>query len=125
MIDKNQNYIVIWASNNTNKYWYKVFYDLISNWYNAIPINPNEKIILNQKVYDNILSFKWKIDNIIFVTQPSVTEKTLEEIIKPHKDIKNIRLQPWSESKKSIDLCKNNNIPYTSNSCIMIERKKP
>lgn len=123
MISKNENYLVVGASNNTDKYWYKVFNDLISNWYNAIPINPKEKTILNQKVYNNLLDFAWKIDNIIFVTQPKVTEKTLEEIIN-NKINANIRLQPWSESDKAIDLCQKNNIKCTSNSCIMIERKK-
>lgn len=123
MISKNENYLVVWASNNTDKYWYKVFNDLISNWYNAIPINPKEETILNQKVYKNILDFTWRTDNIIFVTQPKVTEKILEEII--NKKINaNIRLQPWSESDKAITLCQKNNMKYTSNSCIMIERKK-
>lgn len=124
MISKNENYLVVWASNNTDKYWYKVFNDLISNWYNAIPINPKEKEILNQKVYNSISDFKLQIDNIIFVTQPKVTENIIETIIKNWIKPKNIWMQPWSESDKAIDLCQKNNIKCTSNSCIMIERKK-
>ena len=124
MISKNENYLVVWASNNTDKYWYKVFNDLISNWYNAIPINPKEKEILNQKTYNNLLDFKWTIDNIIFVTQPKVTETIIQNIIKEKLKVKNIWIQPGSESEKSISLCRENSIPCTSNSCIMIERKK-
>lgn len=124
MIDIDQNYLVIWASNNKEKYWYKVFNDLISNWYNAIPVNPKEKEILNQKVYNNILDFKWKIDNVIFVTQPEVTEDIIQCIIDKKLDIEHIWMQPGSESDRAILLCKKNNIPYINNSCIMIERKQ-
>lgn len=124
MINKEENYLVVWASNDTNKYWYKVFNDLISNWYKAIPINPKEKEILKQKVYNNLLDFKWTIDNIIFVTQPKVTETIIQNIIKEKLKVKNIWMQPWSENEKSINLCNENNLHCTSNSCIMIERRK-
>lgn len=124
MINKEENYLVVWASNDTNKYWYKVFNDLISNWYKAIPINPKEKEILKQKVYNSLLDFKWTIDNIIFVTQPKVTETIIQNIIKEKLKVKNIWMQPWSDNEKSVNLCNENNLHCTSNSCIMIERKK-
>jgi len=37
--------VIIWASNNTEKYWNKILKDLIGKWYIVIPINPKEKEI--------------------------------------------------------------------------------
>lgn len=129
MIDKNFTYAVVWASNDKNKYWYKVFEDLLSAWYKVIPINPNEEKILWKKCYKNLSNYEKKIDFVIFVVPPKVTEKILEEI----KIINNTRLealiqqvwmQPWSESKKAIWFCKKNNIKFVINSCIMIQKNK-
>jgi len=122
MINKIYNYAVIWASNNKEKYWYKVLSDLLKNWYKVIPVNPNEKKeILNQKVYKTISNINTKIDVAIFVVQPKITEIILKEI--KSLWIKNVRLQPWAENKEAINYCKENNITCIHNACIMIKRK--
>lgn len=46
MIDKNFIYAVVGASNNEEKYGYKVFKDLLDAGYKVLPINPSEKEIL-------------------------------------------------------------------------------
>ncbi len=127
MINKNMTYAVVWASNDKNKYWYKVFEDLLKNGYNVIPINPNEEKILEKKCYKNLSSYNKKINFVIFVVPPKVTEQILEEIliinnISPEGGIEQIRMQPWSESKKAISFCKKNKINFITNACIMIEK---
>jgi hypothetical protein len=57
----------------------------------VIPINPNEKKILNKKVYPTLSEVK-KIDVVIFVVPPKVTENLLEEI--KTLNIKNVWMQP-------------------------------
>lgn len=121
MIDQKLIYAVIGASNNKEKYGYKVFKDLIDAKYKAIPINPNEENILEKKCYPTLSEVKRKINVVIFVTQPKITEKTLEEV--KSLDIKKVRLQPWSQSNKAIEFCKDNNIECIHDACIMIQRK--
>ncbi len=92
MINKNFLYAVVGASNNEEKYGYKVFKDLLDGKYKVIPINPNEKEILGNKVYPTLSATKQKIDVVIFVTPPTVTEKVLEEV--NALNIKNVWMQP-------------------------------
>ncbi len=122
MIDPKLTYAVVWASNNTDKYGYKVFKDLIDKGFKAIAINPNESEILWKEVYSTLLDYYDKYGNIdiaIFVVPPVITLEILKKI-KTIK-IKSMRFQPWAESEDVINFCKKNNIDFISNSCIMIQ----
>lgn len=119
MIDPNLTYAVIWASNNTKKYWYKVFKDLIKKWFNAIAINPNEKEILGKTSYPTLSDFEWKIDLAIFVLSPKFSLPILEEI--KNLWIKKAWFQPDAENNEAIEFCKKNKIEYIANACIMIQ----
>jgi uncharacterized protein len=121
MIDKNFFYAVVGASNNEEKYGYKVFKDMLDAGYKVVPINPNEKDILGEKVYPTLSDVRQKIDVVIFVTQPTVTEKILEEV--KTIGIKNVRLQPGAQSDAAIAFCKKNAIECIHDACIMIQRK--
>ena len=119
MIDPKLTYAVVWASNNTDKYGYKVFKDLIDKWFKAIAINPNESEILWDTVYSTLSDYDKKIDIAIFVLPPKVGIKILEDIKK--LDIKTVWFQPGAENEEVIEFCKKNNIDFISNSCIMIQ----
>jgi predicted CoA-binding protein len=121
MIDKNFTYAVVGASNDQNKYWYKVFENLLSAGYKVIPINPSEEKILWKKCYKKLQNYKKWIDVIIFVTQPDVTENIVLNLW--NYKFKKIWMQPWSESKKVILFCEQKNIDFVTNSCIMIQSK--
>ncbi|MEI6117733.1 MAG: CoA-binding protein [bacterium] len=122
MINKNFLYAVVGASNNEEKYGYKVFKDLLDAGYKVLPIHPSEKEILGEKVYTNLSEVKEKIDVVIFVTQPKVTEKVLEEV--KSLGIKNVWLQPGAQSDAAIQFCKKNTIECIHDACIMIQRIK-
>lgn len=119
MIDPKLTYAVVWASNNKDKYGYKVFKDLIDKWFKAIAINPSENKILWEQVYSTLSNYNQKIDIAIFVLPPKIGIKVLEDVKK--LDIKQVWFQPWVEDNKTIDYCKKNNIEYIANSCIMIQ----
>ncbi|EKD24828.1 MAG: hypothetical protein ACD_80C00147G0002 [uncultured bacterium (gcode 4)] len=121
MIDKNFLYAIVGASNSKEKYGYKVFKDLLDAGYKVLPINPIEKEILGEKVFSTLSEVKEKIDVVVFVTQPVVTEKILEEVKKI--GIKNVWLQPGAQSDAAIAFCKKNNIGCIYDACIMIQRK--
>lgn len=120
MIDKKITYAVIGVSKNAKKYGYKVFKDLKEAGYNVIPINPHEKEILGAKVYKDIFEVNSKIDMVIFVVPPIITEKILLSVKK--LGIGKVWLQPGSESKKSIEYCRQNKIECIHNACIMVNK---
>ena len=121
MINHSFNYALVWASANTDKFWYKILQDLLSAWYKVIPINPKEKDILWQVVYSQLSDVPWTIDVVIFVVPPSVTEQLIDEVALLW--IKNIWLQPGSESELALQKCNQFWINLIYNSCIMIQRK--
>ena len=121
MINKDFLYAVIGASNNKEKYGYKVFKDLLEWWYKVLPINPNEQEILGIQVSPTLSATEKKIDVVIFVTPPVVTEKVLEEV--KQLKIGNVWMQPWAQSDAAIDFCKKNGIECVHDACIMIQRK--
>lgn len=121
MIDKELTYAVVGASNNPEKYGHKVLKDLLDGGYRVIPINPKGGEILGLKVYPSIASVPGKIDWLVFVTQPEISVQLLPEAIQA--GIKNVWLQPGSESSPAIKFCQENNLNCLHNACIMIARK--
>lgn len=121
MIDKNFQYAVVGASQDPNKYGFKVFKDLLDSGYKVIPINPKGGEILEVKVWQSILDFDGNIDVAVMVVPPSVGIKVLEDIKK--KMVSKVWFQPGSESDETLNYCRENGIECISNACIMIERK--
>lgn len=119
MIDSKLTYAVIWASNNIEKYGYKVFKDFIDKWFNTIAINPNETEILGEICYSKLSDYDWKIDVAIFVLSPKFSLPVLEEI--KELGIKKVWFQPGAESDEAIEFCIRNWIEYVANACIMIK----
>lgn len=121
MIDKNLTYALVWASVNPEKYGNKILQDLLDGWYTVIPVNPNENEILWQQTFSFLSDISQKIDIVIFVVPPFVTEKVLDEVIVLW--IKKVWMQPGSESENAIQKCIEAWIELVYNSCIMIQRK--
>ncbi|PLX20944.1 CoA-binding protein [Candidatus Parcubacteria bacterium] len=122
MIDKKYTYAIVGASNNEEKYGYKVLRDLKDAGYKVVPINPREKEILGLRAYLKLSDYKEGIDVVVFVVPPQVTEAVLKEV--RELEIKNVWMQPGSESWEAIEYCEKNNINYIHNACIMIDRKQ-
>lgn len=117
-----RQYLVAGASNNPTKFGYKIL-----NWYlahdlNAIPINPREEVILDQKVVPLITevlqALKQHQDlagyplsasdgvSISFLTPPKITVATLDEIAKVdgYRDlVKGLWFQPGSYNQEVVD----------------------
>lgn len=121
MIDKNFTYAIVGASNNPDKYGNKVLLDLKNSGYKVVPINPKETEIAGLKAHQKLSQFEGKFDVVVFVVPPNVTELVLEEVLK--LGIKNIWMQPGSESSKAVSFCEKHKINHIYNACIMVNRK--
>jgi len=117
-LNKNNIFAIVGVSINPNKWGWKVYKNLKSSGFNVYPINPKHKKINNDTCYPDLKSMPKKPDVVITIVKPEITEN----IVKECKDlgIKKVWMQPGSESEKSIDLCKKNNIKIVSKSCFVI-----
>ncbi len=122
--DKKNVIALVGASNNPGKYGNKVFLDLKNARYIIHPINLTEDSIAGEKCYKSIseLSKEEKIDLIITVVPPRITEEIIKECIA--LKIKKIWMQPGSESEKAVKMCYENSIDEIHGMCIMIEKKR-
>jgi predicted CoA-binding protein len=116
-LNKDYTYAIVGASNNKDKYGNKIFRTLLDNNFNAIPINPKENYIENQRAYKDIISFKGQIDVVNFVVPPQISIKILKQVEK--LNIKKAWFQKGSYDSDCIDYCKKNNIDYIKDICLM------
>jgi len=90
--------------------------------YKIIPVNPTADFILGEKAYPSLLDVKEKVD-VVDVFRPA---REALEIAKQAKQIgaKAIWLQSGIISKEAEEFCKNNNILFVENRCMMVEHAR-
>ncbi|MEM3690724.1 MAG: CoA-binding protein [Candidatus Woesearchaeota archaeon] len=120
-LDRKKTFAVVGASENKEKWGFKVYASLRNSGFKVFGVNPNCHAIEGEKCYPNLKSLPEKPDIVITVVPPSVTE----EIVKETKElgIKRVWMQPGSESEKAIEFCRRNNISVVANSCFLITHK--
>ncbi len=114
------NIVVVWASNNPEKFWNKIVKDLLSKGHTIMPVNPNEAEIEGIKTYPNPSFIDDKDFEIInFVTPPEITLKVLKFQRDYIKD-KKVWCQPGSSDEKVKEYLEQNWFSdYITDSCIM------
>ncbi len=118
---RNKRIAVIGASDNPEKYGHKIFKSLLNAGFNVIGININGGETLGKKLYRSISDLDIIPDIVLTVVAPEITEKIVEECFLV--GVKEIWMQPGSESDNAINKAKKLGIKTTSNACFMIEAK--
>ncbi len=117
------NYVaVVGVSQKPEKWGRKIYEALLGAGINAVPINPKHNQIGNKPCYPELKSTPHKPDTVITVVSPKITEQIVTQCIE--LGIKNIWMQPGSESEKAISLCKRNNIKTAHGLCIVFDLLK-
>ena len=116
-----KKFAVVGTTDNTNKYGYKIFKDLISRGYEVYPVNPRLRVIEGIKCYPCLGDIPIKVDVVDFVVPPSVTEVILQDC--KRLGLNRIWLQPGSESEAAIAFCDENNLKVVHNVCVMTDSK--
>jgi len=113
--------VLIWASNNPEKYGNKILKDLLKKWYEVIPVNPKEEKIEWIHSHKILKTVPKNFDIINFVVPANVTLQILKKYTKLLKN-KKVWIQPWAENDEVKKFLKENNfIDYITDSCIMLE----
>lgn len=114
--------VLIWASNNPEKYGNKILKDLVSKWHTVFPINPKEEEIEGIKVYKSLPELDQDFDVVNFVIKPEITLKVLENNLELLKS-KKVWCQPWASDDKIKEFLQNNSFSdFITDSCIMVQK---
>ncbi len=112
---------IVGANNNPSKYGNVIYRDLKRKGYKIFPVNPGSPEIDGDKAYASLSQLPLKPTIVNFVTPPAATRKVLEECIQ--LGLKNVWLQPGSESPEVMEFIQQNDFNYLANACIMIESR--
>ena len=118
-LSKKNRIVVVGASENKQKWGYKVFITLKKEGYDVYPINPKHKTIEGYKCYPSIEALPFIPDLIITVVPPKITEMVIEQAHK--KGVRKIWMQPGSESEKAIELCEKYGIREVHRMCFVVD----
>lgn len=110
---------VVGTSQRSKKFGYRIFRDLVANGYHTSGIHPLGGEILGRRIYKSLSGLPEAPDLVITVVPPKVTEAIVEEC--KELGIKEIWMQPGSESRLAIDNAKKYGIKAVYNTCFMVK----
>ena len=117
-----QPYAVVGASNNPEKYGNKVLKCYLQNDKKVYPINPKESQIEGVDCFPALDKLPESVHGNSIITPPKVTEKVVEKAVE--LNIKNIWMQPGSESEQAVKLAKDNGINIIADgTCLLVVLK--
>jgi len=114
-------YAVVGASNNKDKYGYKVFKFLKNHNVEVYPINPNASKIEGTRCYDSLSKVPEQVNVAVTVVPPQVSKQIVKEC--SVLEIEYIWMQPGSEFEDVEIYCEELGVKCIVNKCIMIEMK--
>ncbi len=120
-IASHYSYVVVGSSQDKAKYGHRVYRDLLNAGWSVYPINPRDGKLLGNKVYTSLQEIPEKIDVIVMVVPPQVSEKIVLQA--KQLGIDKIWFQPGSESEEALEFCRKQGISYQTDACIMMERR--
>lgn len=101
ILKHSQKIAIIGATDNQEKYGYKITKMLLGAGFTIYPINPNRKEVLGLKTYPTLSSLPSKVDIANFVVPPNVSLSILEDL--PKGKIRYLWFQPGSENEKVLE----------------------
>ncbi|MFW5873098.1 MAG: CoA-binding protein [Bacillota bacterium] len=105
---KLKNWAVVGASDNKDKFGYKIVKVLNDSNYNVFPVNPRLEKIDGVKCYKSLNEINEEIDVVDMVVRPEIGQKVIPEIADNNIDY--IWLQPGTRSDDIDELTKKYNL---------------
>jgi len=109
---------VVGASNNRDKFGYKVFKKLSSEDYQVYPVNPNCSEIEKTPCYKSLKDLPVTPGAVSVIVPPSVGLKILEEAVQA--GIKRLWFQPGAESEEIIQRASQLGLQIVYNNCVLV-----
>ena len=118
-IDKDFIYAVVGATQNQQKYGYKVLVDLKNKGYNVIPVNPKYQEVAGLTCYPALISLEERPDVVVLVLGEENAKKIVQNCIDSALD--KLWFQPGSEYDEAVALAKSAGLDMVIGKCIMVE----
>jgi len=119
LLDKRNIFAVVGASNDKDKYGYKVYQALKKNGYTVYPVNPNRDTIQGDPAFDSLQDLPQTPDVVSVITPPEVSREILNTAIS--LNIKNIWFQPGAEDQYIINVAaKSTTINIIHSQCLLV-----
>jgi uncharacterized protein len=120
-VNKQTKIAVVGVSQDEKKYGAKIFRDLLKAEYNVVGVNHRGGVFDEQKLFTTLDEIDPKPELVITVVPPKVALSIIEQCIK--LGIKNIWMQPGSESEESIKLAADAGVDLIHSACFMVNQK--
>jgi predicted CoA-binding protein len=115
---KDKKIAVIGVNDNPEKFGYKIFCGLLGEGYSVFPVGVRGGEANGVKIFKTLDELLEKPDLVIMVVPPVGTDKIVEDCIR--LGIKEIWMQPGSQSAEGIKKAETAGIKVTHQGCFMI-----
>ena len=128
ILENSKTIAVIGSSSNPYRTSFHIAQYLQQQGYGIIPINPNEKEVLGEKVYNSILDIpdSVEIGVIDIFRNKEFTHEMLQEIAE-WSDKTGQKPLVWTQldvsNTKAEEIAEENELPYVKNKCLMVEHR--
>lgn len=116
-----KTWAVVGATNNKEKFGYKIFKVMLEAGIKVYPINTGISEILGQRCYPTLKDLPIKPDAVDIVVPPKVGEQIVRECAE--LGIQNVWLQPGANAPQVIQAAKELGL-IVVDACIMVELRK-
>jgi uncharacterized protein len=113
---------VVGASQDRDKYGYKVFHALCRAGYTVYAVNPRGGDIDGHRVFPSLADLPQPVEVVNLVVPPSVTEQVVREA--QELGLTRIWMQPGAESGAAIDYCHQHDMLVVFDACAMVHRRR-
>lgn len=116
---KLKKWAVVGATNNPEKFGYKIFKALQQAGYDVTPVNPGIEEILGVKCYPSLAMLPHLPEAVDIAVSPKIGEGIIETCAQ--LGIKNVWLQPGADAENVIQKAEQLSLHVVHHACIMVE----
>lgn len=114
-----KNWAVVGATDNQEKFGYKIFKALKAAGYNVYPVNPGINEIHGEKCYSSLADLPSVPEVVNVVVPPKVGEQIMNNCAEI--GIKNVWLQPGANAKNVVEMAKKLGLNVVDQHCVLVE----
>lgn len=118
-----KNWAVVGATDNKDKFGYKIFKTLKEAGYNVYPVNPGISEILGDKCYPALKDLPVLPEVVNVVVPPKVGEQIMKNCAE--LGIQNVWLQPGANAASVVEVAKSVGLNVVDQNCVLVELRNP
>lgn len=114
-----KKWAVVGATDNAEKFGYKIFKFLKDSGMEAVPVNPGVNEILGQVCYPSLKDLPEKPEAVDIVVPPKIGEQIVKDCAE--LGIQNVWLQPGADTEQVVKTAQQLGLNVVYHACIMVE----